>query len=305
MASLLLVHYERPHFEIVLSLYSNLSQLHEIDLWSNAINVFERQVVLERLGLRLFKPTKRYDALVLITGEKLPPEAVAGVELTTLLRTLPTIRIRHRPVPDETKTETDIRLFPTSSFPYIPVSTGLEELFARPTSDRRSFLIQGNIENRRNYREVPHLAESLRDSEIKIVGIKVDIEFPPLSNLKILFNQSEYAFHAACAQSTFIVPMIDPTGYPGYFSSIFTSSILIGFAYGLPFVAHTQLFDLYPIRGFAYDAADGLVGALRAAETCGASKIQQLKAEMADIRSRVLAQNVANFSRRLRAAKVP
>jgi hypothetical protein len=272
---LLLVHYQRPHFEVVLALLADLGQRYDIRVWSNALNFFERRALLGQLGARLFDPALEYDALVIVSGEQTPSDADAGPMLATLLRTKPVLRIMHRASNNEASGE--IRFFPKSRFPLMPVATGLP----RAADDvgvgaPRSLLIQGNVENRRNYGVLPRLVVSFPRLIFNVVGLKVETELPSAPNLKLHLNQAEREFHSICAGSTFILPLIDPVSYRGYFTDRFTSSIQIGFAYALPFIAHQALFDLYPIAGLSYSTDEEFYGCLERAQQMTAEELLAL-----------------------------
>ena len=171
MPRILLIHHGRHHFEIVLALFANLGKHYDMALWSNFLHVFDRRAILERLEIALFDPSVDYDALVMISGEETPSEAQAGPELWALMSTKPIMRIMHRWVPVERPNE--LRLFPKATALFNPVSTGLADLRQDVLGDRRSLLVQGNIEDRRNYDLLPLLLERFPNVDINVVGIKI------------------------------------------------------------------------------------------------------------------------------------
>jgi hypothetical protein len=166
-----------------------------------------------------------------------------------------------------------MRLFPKARFPFVPAMTGFEPA-PRTDNSRHIVLTQGNIENRRNYDQLPRLAAHSPRLDFRVVGINAGLSLTTSSNLQTHFNLCEYDFHSACGTSTFMLPLLDPVGYKQYFENCFTSSVHMGFAYALPFIAHRALFDLYPIVGFSYRNTDELHDCLRKAEQCDAIHLQ-------------------------------
>jgi hypothetical protein len=298
---LLLVHHQRPHFEVVLALLANLGPRYDIRVWSNALHFFERRALLSQLGAGLFDPALEYDALVIVSGEQTPSDVDAGPVLAKLLRTRPVLRIMHRAAAEESPGE--LRFFPKSRLPFVPVVTGLPGRTEGVLADAsRSLLIQGNVENRRNYALLPQLISKFPGLAFNVVGLKVTTELPAAPNLSIYLNQPEREFHSICAASTFILPLIDPVSYRGYFTDRFTSSIHIGFAYALPFIAHRALFDLYPIAGLAYSTDAEFHECLERAERMSAEAVTSLRAEMEQARERQEQLNLARFATHLSEA---
>jgi hypothetical protein len=297
MPRLLIVHYQRPHFEIVLALLATLQGHYEMEVWSNCLHVFNRRELLSELKVKLFDSSNCYDALVIVSGEYTPTEAEAGPELWSLLQARPALRIMHR-LGSEQRDE-EIRLFPKSKLPFIPVTTNLTYLKDSRAPESRAFLIQGNVENRRNYNLLPGLLQRFPASEFHVIGIKVGIDLPATKNLRTWFNQSERDFHSICANSTFILPLIDPIAYGGYFRESFTSSILIGFSYDLPFIAHRGLFDLYPIVGYSYSTDDELLQCIETAAYCTELELREMRQRIAANRTTLIASGILNVRSRL------
>jgi hypothetical protein len=297
MPRLLLVHYQRPHFEIVLALLATLQSHYEMDVWSNCLHVFKRRELLSELQVKLFDGSQCYDALVIVSGEYTPTEAEAGPELWSLLQKKPTLRIMHRLGSEQRDDE--IRLFPKSILPFIPVSTNLNYLKGQKATECRAFLIQGNVENRRNYTVLPRLLERVPGSEFHVIGIKVGIDLPSNKNIRTWFNQPEREFHSICANCTFILPLIDPISYSGYFRQTFTSSVLIGFSYDLPFIAHRELFELYPIVGYSYSNDNELLECIEAAANSTDMELTEIKQRMGANRTALIEASVLNIKSRL------
>ncbi|MGO9990999.1 MAG: hypothetical protein ACLPTF_00590 [Steroidobacteraceae bacterium] len=296
---LLLVHYRRQHFEVVLALIANLHEYYDLSVWSNFLHVFDRKALLSGLGVALFDASLDYDALVIVSGEETPEPSEAGPELWRLLGAKPVIRIMHRWRAPERLGE--LRLFPKTTFPFIPCITNLVFPNKAAAIDRRSFLVQGNVENRRNYGMLSAFIEKFPQLDFNVVGIKSATELKSAKNLYLRFNQTERDFHSICASSTFILPLIDPVGYKQYFVECFSSSIFIGFAYNLPFIAHRDLFNLYPIVGYPYSTQNEFLQCLESAATCDADHLEAMRHQLVQNRAMLKESNIANFKKHLEA----
>jgi len=268
MKTALLVHHGRPHFEIILALSHDLRDVVSLSLWSDALDAFDRIPAIERIGLPLHRPDARYDYIIVISGDALPPPEDLPPEIGALVRNGPTLRVKHRF--SGTQAADELFLVPMAPRPFLPVSTGLESLRESDAlgPGPRRLLVQGNIENRRNYGLLSRIAAVDADVELRVCGLTVAQRLAPDRRIRPYLDLPELDFHGACAGAHFILPLIDPVRYRGYFTNKFSSSILIGMAYQLPFIAHRALFDLYPIAGYAYRNDKELIACVtRAAAT--------------------------------------
>ena len=274
---LLFFHHNRPHFETFLALYTNCRKEWVCDLWSDQLDVFGRREIVEKLGINAYDPSKDYAAIVIISGDYgIETARRVPAELSALLMKRPTIHIRHRYKSDEE--QQSLYLFPRARSLFIPVTTGLEETIsiAERISAPRRLLIQGNIEPRRDYSTVHKIADQFPECEINIVGIKTEFKIPEHPRINISTNVDEIVFHKICHFSSFIIPMIDPKKHWSYYHEVFTSSIQMGIAYSLPFIAHEKLFDLYPICGWAYNSTDNFDIAVSNALSCSQEQYKNL-----------------------------
>jgi hypothetical protein len=279
VATILLVHHGRPHFETVLALYDTLKGCHKLYLWANFLHMFERSSLLQHLELSLYTASEAYDLVIVISGDQVPSEHEVPSSLWRLMQSVPVARVVHRF--QGTRQSGEISLFPKAELSFIPVSTGLTYLRRNQgKTKRQQLLVQGNIENRRNYSLVRRLAESNLAVDICVCGIKVAEELSNGTNIFQYCNLSEEAFHRACAASDFIMPMLDPMRYPGYFTRTFTSSIQIGISYSLPFIAHKALFELYPISGLSYETDDEFINCVSQAADIEPAFYRHMQSEM-------------------------
>lgn len=295
MQRLLLVHHGRPHFEVVLALCENLRDFFDVTLWSNALNFFGRQAVLDALHIKTHASGSDYDYALVVTGDKGPEQRETGPEIWNILNSIPILRIMHR-MPLE-KLPGQISLFIKSAPRFIPVSTGLEYLKPKeePADARRRFLVQGNIENRRDYTLLPQLAAANPQAEMIVCGLTVaGIKFGS-DGVTTHANLPEIEFHRVCASAHFMLPLIDPVRYPGYFENKFTSSIQIGFSYGLPFIAHKALFDLYPITGFSYERDEDIPGCILQASRLSASSYSDMRLNQSKHGEQYHQENIQNI----------
>jgi len=295
MKTVLLLQYHRPHFEVVLALRENLKHEYDVHLWSDSLSQFGRASVVSQLEIPGFDPGIAYDYIVIVSGEEDPPEKALPPELWAALNRGNVARVLHR-----FKKERNpgvIYLYGGSEHPFIPVVTGLDYLKASEAPDqvRGRFLIQGNIENRRNYDLVEVLAGENESLDIYMVGIKVKKEIAPKANVLEFNNLDEQDSHRICANSRFILPMIDPIRYSGYFKDRFTSSVLMGFAYALPFVAHKALFDLYPIAGFPYETDSEFLERVSEANSVSESCYNALAQQMVSALTKIFTKNTENI----------
>ncbi len=128
-----------------------------------------------------------------------------------------------------------------------------------------------------------------------MVGLKVKKDVAPRDNLFQYNNLDEQDFHRICANSQFIIPMIDPIRYSGYFKDRFTSSVLIGFAYSLPFVAHKSLFQLYPIVGFAYESDKEFLERIAEANSVCDAHYNEMVRQLVSNRDEIVRKNSDNI----------
>jgi hypothetical protein len=185
------------------------------------------------------------------------------------------------------------------------VTTGLSRIFgeAQVPEARRRFLIQGNVENRRDYGLLERVHSTVAGAEFTVIGLKVNRELALGESARVIFDADELAFHRECAACHFVLPLINPQTHKRYFEHAFSTSILIGFAYGLPFVAHRALFELYGLEGFAYADDAELAQCLQAAVNQPASEYDAMRARMSATRERIVQQNLAAFAQRLAEAR--
>jgi hypothetical protein len=293
---ILLVHDGRPHFEVLLAVFDLLKDVHDIFLWSNALNVFGRQDVITKIGIRLHTDARDYDLILLISGDDGFNDKGVAPDIIAMSKRVPTLRLIH--AADIVRPDDVMYLFGRAERPLISATTGLETL--KKTNENRfrrcRILVQGNIENRRNYALLPVLANQNPNIEIIICGLTVNEQALPQTNIIYHTDLSEIEFHSSCANCDYIMPLIDPGRYSGYFQSRFTSSIQIGLAYNLPFIAHKALFEIYPIHGYPYDRDEDLLSLVREASSISENRYQTLAAAMANAREGILKRNMANFT---------
>jgi hypothetical protein len=305
---ILLVHHNRPHFEIVLWLVENLRDHYSIALWSNYLHAFNRSELIKAIALRLYAPEDHYDYVIVISGDDdLPPSAIPASLSKLMSSEIPVLSIVHSG--RGARNNNDIFLFPKFDVALIPMATGLDRLLKRPEIPERGrkFLVQGNIENRRDYTKIDRLARAISelDGGIDICGLKVGGQEPATeSNVSYLTDLGEFEFHQVCARSHFILPLIEPKNYGWYFDCRFSSSILIGLSYNLPFVAHKRLFDLYPISGYPYETDDELLGCMKQATTAAATDYDGMLVKMASKRDLIRKENLDRFAKILDRAVV-
>jgi hypothetical protein len=290
---LLLVHNTRYHFEVMLAFWSDLHPHFDVSIWSNDLGVRNRQPFVDALSIRQHQDGDTYDGIILVTAEaKVPDEAIVN-----LIAATPTIRIVHRAgILDGPGA---VPLFPHPGKHIVICS--LDVLPALPVKNvavpRAGFLIQGNIEPRRDYDDVNRLAAALPGSLFKVVGATVPQQNPlrvtELANIRRFANLDEADFHHTCRTARFILPMLDPERFPQYFRDRTTTSVLVGLGHGLPFVAHERLFELYPICGLPYASRDSFVTALSRAGSMPDAEYAALRAAQEERRHAQRVTNVA------------
>jgi hypothetical protein len=296
MQNLLIVHHGRPHFEVILALFSNLRESYNLTLWSNALNPFDRRAALSEVGLGLYKPGEAVDIVIVVSGDVMPNNTEVAPEIFELISRTPTVRICHRWHAPELSDE--LFLFIRAEHRFVPVSTGLDHLKLKRNQflGHRQLLIQGNVENRRNYALVPTIAERFMGIDINICGLKTKSDVPQGQNILTHMNLSELDFHRVCANMDFITPLVDPVRYSGYFKDRATSSLQIGFSYCLPFIAHRALFDLCPIVGLAYESDGEFLDCIERANSMTFGEYELMVAEAANQRKIIEKDNLVNVN---------
>lgn len=291
--TVLLVHHGRPHFEVVLALTESLRSFYKVSLWSNFLHVFGRRPLLSLLDIGLYDESTEYSHVIIISGDQGPSEKEVPAALWSLLSKGRVTRVLHRF--NGSRKPGEIYLFSRAELPFVPVSTGLS-FPKEPPHQRRQMLIQGNIENRRNYDLVTALAGKNANIDIRLCGIRVKADLGNGVNIFQHSNLDELEFHRLCASADFIMPMVDPIRYAGYFKDRFTSSIQVGFAYSLPFIAHKALFDLYPIVGFSYQTDEEFFACVSQAAALDADKLALLQDKMSANRAALAQTNGDNIT---------
>jgi hypothetical protein len=293
---LLLFHHKRHHFETLLALAENLRNDFQVNVWSDHLHVFGRRKAVETLGLSYFDDLAKYDLVVVVSIEEPLSEARnVGSALQEVLSTTPVVGVCHRYLGHDEPGH--IYLFPKAQRSFVTVTTG----FAPPAEPaircgpHRSILVQGNVEGRRNYDKLPDLAKKFRNTTINVVGIETSYKIAAETNIIAHYNLDEIEFHSTCASNTYIMPMISPRANSGYFIDRFTSSVLIGFSYLIPFIAHESLFDLYPIAGWSYADDAGMEAAVQSALSCSVPEYEDKMRSCEAGRAKLKARNIENF----------
>jgi GR25 family glycosyltransferase involved in LPS biosynthesis len=296
MPSVLLVHHTPYHFEVAIALYENLRSL-DVYLYTNQLHRLGRQAIVDQLGIKMHNAENSYDLIIVVTKDdnKEPIEQ----SIKSLLSFTPTLSIQHNYL--YTLSTNTMFLFPGALSSFIPVDMGFDY------SDKRSrlspkncqFLIQGNIEDRRNYKVLETALRETDFGHFNIVGSTIKMETIPNitsnSRVSLHLNLDEKDYHIVCAKCHFILPMIDPDLYPRYFESAYTTSALIGFTHAIPFIAHRKLFEQYGLVGFAYDYQHEISGILDKAAKMSSREYQDLVHQVRSERSRISQANILRF----------
>lgn len=146
-----------------------------------------------------------------------------------------------------------------------------------------TFVIQGNLEARRNYPmliqcidALYNVREELPPFEFLIVGncttqygveIRRIIEGQPWSKI-VTFSEGELDypdFYGKIATADYLVPLLDKSEkrFQPYFEDKLTSSVSVAFMLNIPPIIHEDLANIYNISGITYnDEKDGLLQAL-------------------------------------------
>jgi hypothetical protein len=169
--------------------------------------------------------------------------------------------------------------------------------------ERSGFLIPGNAdERRRDYSALKLLAREFSDQTFHVVG-SINQQVTGLAgdseaaNILQHANLTEQQYYETCDACRFVLPMIDPDRFPGYFEDRFTCTVLTGLGLNIPFVAHRKLFDLYPIQGFSYDSRAELSAAVAKAIAVDESAYRAMRQAQQDAATQLAARNVAVISR--------
>ena len=294
---LLLVHHTETHFEVLRSFAHGLAAHCDYEVVSSYMSWWKREEVVRQSGIKLYKGNCRFDAVVIITNHyPFDQFAQQCPEAFRLIETLPKVVVSHRF--NGARMPGEIFLFSGADVCYIP--TGLPPV-ARAIAPRsiagmsRRLLVQGNIENRRNYGKVIEISKNFPDIEVNIVGQKLQDLVPDAPNIRIYSNVSETYFDALCEKNHFILPLIGPDDYPQYFEDRFTTSILRGFAARLPFIAHKRLFDIYPIAGISYGDDEGVLAAIGKAKEISQEAYNAMLNELEQRKALVDQRNLKNF----------
>ncbi|SFU46779.1 hypothetical protein SAMN02799631_00778 [Methylobacterium sp. 174MFSha1.1] len=295
--NVLVFHQGRPHFETALGLISCLSRAHNVTLWSDSLSHFGRDHLVLQESIKLHKSGQYYDAVVVVSGDYLTDTGDLSEDIQEIFKRDVIIRVMHRFKDRERPFE--LCLFPQAKQKFIPVTTGLnvKRTQAGSVSGKPEVLIQGNLENRRNYDLLPYVADQVPDLFFKLVGLSVERDYSFIKNSRILKNLREIDFHGECAASNFLAPLIDPKKYPAYFKDRFSSSIQIGLSYSIPFIAHAQLLEMYGIPGISYNSDEDLIKAFSDAQKLNEVEIADLKAKMTDIQEKISEENIEIFNR--------
>ena len=294
---ILLVHHTETHFEVLRSFAYGLAEHCDYDVVSSYMSWWKREEVVRLSGIKIYDGDCRFDAAVIITNHyPFDQFAQQCPEAFRLVETLPKVVVSHRfngaRVPGE------IFLFSGADVCYIP--TGLSPI-ARMIAPRsidgtsRRLLVQGNIENRRDYGKAVEISKNFPSMEVNIVGQKLKDLVPNAPNINMYSNISELYFDNICEKNHFILPLIEPDGYPQYYEDRFTTSILRGFAAKLPFIAHKRLFEIYPIAGISYDNDEGVLPAIEKAKDISQEAYNALLSELEEKKASVDKSNLKNF----------
>jgi hypothetical protein len=299
----LLVHHNTgSHFEVMLALWSNLKQDHDVWISSDVLHRRGRKSLIERMGMLEHTAETRYDAIIILTAEQPVNPALIG----PALRDTATLRLVHRA--GHLNMPNSIAVCPFGKPHLIPCSLGLYPTIAQvEPQNRGGFVIQGNIEQRRDYGELGRIAVALPHTTFKVIGSpEKGFDVKSLhsgENVNVLTNLDEFDFYSHCASSKFILPMIDPQNFPQYFRDRFTSSILVGMGLGIPFVAHERLFELYPIAGLSYRNPEDAGTAVRKATELSDSEYSGLCAQLDAKRSAQMRANLDVLNAALKAVQ--
>jgi hypothetical protein len=302
-SSVLLIQLHHPHFEIVLALHDALKPFRSVSLWSNSLHFFERTEALREVGLPLHREGARYDAVVLVSGDRRPRRADFPDEIWRLIKKGPVLRVLHRFRHGRFQKPGEIALTAWTSRPFVPATTGLDHLKpAEPASPGpRRLLVQGNIGIRRNYALLSRIAGLGTNVEVRVRGLVGKQPLDVGEDIDLETDLPELAFHRDCAAADFILPLIDPERYPQYFSIQATSSVQIGLSYLLPFIAHRRLFELYPIVGYAYETDDELMACIERAGAVTAADYAELVSEAKAARQGLQQRNAETLRQALRS----
>lgn len=130
----------------------------------------------------------------------------------------------------------------------------------RIRSHRIVLLIQGNLTpKRRNYRSLIPMLETVHEISIKIMGWGGNLPaclLPYADRIDFKPNLPFRAYHEQLADVDYILPLIDDSFEHSYFRNKLTSSISYGRAYGLGFICHPRLKEIYDLPDPCYTYTD-------------------------------------------------
>ena len=276
---ILVVHHTQSHFETFASICCTLRLRHDVTAYSTCRDVRGRDEFCRLLGLNSLGPGAHFDLIFIVTLDVIPVEADFGPEVWQAMQTTPLVGILHRG--GTSRRLGEFSLFPGQEFSLLPCLIDLPQDGGGELASRKvNFLIQGYIDARkRSYDIVTTIAQQAH-AVVHLVGAVTDGTVFDSSAVVLHSELSELGFHSCCQSCDFILPMIDPVQQKDYFNYIFTTSVTIGLAHTLPFIAHSSLFDLYPLVGLAYDDDQGLRRCLLAAAAMTDTEHKSMQTEL-------------------------
>ncbi len=175
--------------------------------------------------------------------------------------------------------------------------------------DTIRFVIQGNIEPRRNYPlllkvidKLYLLRAELPPFEFHIIGnctgafgveVRRIINKQPWKEL-VVFSEGELAypdFYGRIAIADYLLPLLDKSEsrFHPYFEDKLTSSVSVALMLNVPLVIHEELADIYGISGVVYnDDKYGLLRALLYALKIPEEKREKIRNELSGNRDKIL-----------------
>ncbi len=292
---ILLLHHTPYHFETLLAFAETCRHAFDTSIWCFSLPDLNRGKLLKQLELQLHLPGTQYDHVIVLSGDE--PGSYQGLdtELDTILASTPILNVMHQYHGVEHKAS--LYLFPTAPKPVIMARTGIPA--GRGAVDNpeapKQFLVQGHVDGRRRaYDRLPGLG-SVERAIVNIVGGGMPENCPSAHNIHYHLRIDEISFHKKCSEMDFIIPLIDPDIHPQYFDYAFSSSVLIGLAYSLPFIAHERLFELYPIKGFSYSTYEGMKSCVEMAASLSHSDYVMLSNEVSNVQQHLQDANIFNL----------
>ncbi|HTU66715.1 MAG TPA: hypothetical protein VMF52_12240 [Steroidobacteraceae bacterium] len=192
----------------------------------------------------------------------------------------------------------------------------------QPSAGRRRFCVQGYFDPRRRHYDVllaalrELRAEGRTDFEVTAMGRSFDPRFRTFAREVRTAGLAPYVryswkgigyrrYYRLLNSMDFVLPLISPESHPAYFRSKSTSSIAAAVGFNAVPIAHELLSRHYSLDGAAITYAHDLLPAMRHALDLDAGSLAALRARLAAVKERCLADSSRELETAIAAVSQP